>query len=444
MVPHPNMLWLVGLGLVPLTALIAWSPAFAQIAGPFALLLIALACLDAVLSRDLASHFTITMPPLTRMTRGQADQIRIKIKSTRGDKRSFRIALEGGSALNSDTPDIRGLTLNEQELVNNWHCTPHARGQFKLPFAHLETPSMFRLWMIRYAHPVNAEVRVFPDLRDQRKKASSLFLRRQQDGIASIRQMGKGREFEMLREYVRGDSYEDIHWRSTAKRRQPITKTYQIERTQEIYVMIDVSRLSGKPMHTPDGEPAEPVLERFIQSAMLLQQAAAQQGDLFGLVVFSNKIDRFVRARGGKTHYTSCAEALYTLQPRKVSPDFESVFAFIRTRLRKRALMIFLTDLEDPVIAETFVKNTEMISHQHLVFANVMTDPEVEPIFGQCEVNSNIDLYARLARHLQWKNTRELGLELSRKGVHFNQMDEVNATTQVISQYMQVKQRQLL
>ena len=370
--------------------------------------------------------------------------MRIKVRSTSNKQRTFRLALENAEPLSPDEKEISGRAVPKQDLVIDWLCTPAKRGRILLPYAHVETPSTLRLWMIRHAHPIETEVRVFPDLSDQRKKASGVFLRRQQDGIANLRQMGKGREFEMLREYVHGDSYEDIHWRSTAKRRVPVTKVYQIERTQEVYVFIDVSRLSGKPMHATDGNEAEPVLERFIQSAMLLQQAAAQQGDLFGLVVFSDSIDRFVRARGGKTHYTACAEALYTLQPRKVSPDYESVFSFVRTRLRKRALLIFLTDLEDPVIAETFVKNAEMISRQHLVFANVMTDPEVEPVFGQTDVNTTSDLYQRLARHLQWKNTRELGLELSRKGVHFNQMEEVGATTQVISQYMQVKQRQLL
>ena len=58
--------------------------------------------------------------------------------------------------------------------------------------------------------------------------------------------MGKGREFEKLREYVRGDSLNDIHWKATAKRGHPVTKEYQIERTQEVYIAIDASRMSGR------------------------------------------------------------------------------------------------------------------------------------------------------------------------------------------------------
>ena len=63
-------------------------------------------------------------------------------------------------------------------------------------------------------------------------------------GVHAQRQVGQGREFEKLREYAPGDSYIDIHWKATAKRGRPVTKLYQVERTQEVYVIIDASRLA--------------------------------------------------------------------------------------------------------------------------------------------------------------------------------------------------------
>ena len=68
--------------------------------------------------------------------------------------------------------------------------------------------------------------------------------------------IGKGREFEKLREYIPGDSYDEIHWKATAKRGRPVTKVFQIERTQEVYVVIDASRLSAlqPPVRNPKSE----------------------------------------------------------------------------------------------------------------------------------------------------------------------------------------------
>ena len=76
-------------------------------------------------------------------------------------------------------------------------------------------------------------------------------------------------------------------------------------------------------------------------AALLLAMAAEQQADQFGLIVFSDRVLDFVRARSGQAHFDACRDRLYTVQPQDVSPDFEEVCTFIRLRLRKRALLIF-------------------------------------------------------------------------------------------------------
>src|SRR6058998_1540889 len=56
-------------------------------------------------------------------------------------------------------------------------------------------------------------------------------------------------------------------------------------------------------------------LERFVTAALVLGLAAEQQGDLFGLLTFTDKVDNFIRARNGQAHYGLCRDALYTLEP---------------------------------------------------------------------------------------------------------------------------------
>ena len=66
-----------------------------------------------------------------------------------------------------------------------------------------------------------------------------------------------------------------------------------------------------------------------------------------GMLTFSDRVHEFVRARNGQAHYSLCRDALYTLQPKIVTPDFDELCAFIRLRLRRRALLVFLTALDD-------------------------------------------------------------------------------------------------
>src|SRR5207237_5864170 len=113
-------------------------------------------------------------------------------------------------------------------------------------------------------------------------------------------------------------------------------------------------------------------MERVVTAALILCLATEQQGDQLGLVTFSDRVLSFVRARSGQAHYDACRDRLYTLPPQSVTPDFDDLTSFIRLRLRKRALLIFLTALDDPMLAESFAKAMELICRQHLILVNML------------------------------------------------------------------------
>jgi uncharacterized protein (DUF58 family) len=282
-------------------------------------------------------------------------------------------------------------------------------------------------------------------------------------GLHAQRQVGKGRDFEKLREYVAGDSFDEIHWKATARRGKPITKVFQIEKTQEVYVIVDASRLSARPAPgsqpkaqipaLPNGnlqsknlniESQNSILERFVTAALVLGLAAEQQGDLFGLLTFSDKVEKFVRAKNGQAHYSACRDALYTLQPKIVTPDFDELCTFIRLRLRRRALLLFLTSLDDPAHAESFVRNIELIRRQHVVLVNMLQPPGASSLFTNPNLGSMDELYQHLGGHLLWQKLRELGKVLQRRGVQFSLLQNERLSAELVSQYLSIKQRQLL
>ena len=190
--------------------------------------------------------------------------------------------------------------------------------------------------------------------------------------------------------------------------------------------------------------PGTSTLERFVTAALVLGLAAEQQGDLFGLLTFTDRVGKFVRARNGKAHYSACRDALYTLQPQIVSPDYDEVCTFIRLRLRRRALLVFLTSLDDPVVADSFVKNMDLIRRQHLVLVNMLQPPGVAEVFTNPNIAVMDDLYQHLGGHLLWHNLRELEKVLQRRGVHFSLLQNEKLSAELVSQYLGVKRRQLL
>lgn len=423
------------------------------------------AAIDAAIATRLLDGFTLELPPLVRVSLHRNAMIELIIAHPAGPPIPLRLGLEWPTALKvADDEQTVRLPADTERCFVTWNVEPVQRGKFQVHRARLETPSRLGFWGVRRTLPVQCEVQIYPNLQRDRKHLAALFLNRGAMGLHAQRQIGKGRDFEKLREYIAGDSYDEIHWKATAKRHHPVTKIFQIERTQEIYVILDNSRLSARRKKTDAAnlpatkatpaavtspgaaqEKDSETLERFIQAALILAQAAERQGDLFGLITFSGQPGTFLRARHGHAHYAACRDALYTLQPENVSPDFDEIVSFLRTRLRRRALLVFLTSLDDPVLAETFTRNMALLARQHLVLVNQILPDGVAPLFRQADDVAELDdLYRHLGGHLQWQRLQELQRILQHRGVRFSLLEHEQLATELVSQYLGVKQRQLI
>jgi uncharacterized protein (DUF58 family) len=211
-----------------------------------------------------------------------------------------------------------------------------------------------------------------------------------------------------------------------------------VERTREVYAIIDASRLSGRSLGGATH------LDRFVSAALILDRAAEQQDDLFGLAAFSDRVHRFLRAGRGSAHYGACRDALYRLEPNPVAPDFDELFSTLRLRLRRRSLLVFLTELDDPVAAEKFARNVGLLARQHLVMVNMIRPSGVRPLFSGEAVNSPGDVINELAGHLRWQKLRELERSLAILGVHFSLLNASGLSRELAAQYARLKQMQAL
>lgn len=448
-VPRSRLLWWVGCLLVPLSALAAAQPESTATLCAIGLLVLMVPVLDAALALSRRRDLDASLPESVRMTRGGEGQVQVEIANPSGKARRVRVALPLPVDLGCETDDMTvSLPPGSKWATVRFDCVPRRRGLFTLDRCYLGLTSPLGFWLQRVEARTSSQIRVYPGLQHERKSLAGLFLNRGGFGVHVQRQVGQGREFEKLREYIPGDAYDEIHWKATAKRGRPVTKMYQLERTQEVYVIVDSSRLSARTHSWPAGGEDEPIpptsLERFLTAALIMGMVAERQGDLFGVMSFSDGVDSFVRAKGGQAHYRACRDALYTLQPRVVTPDFSEVFTFIRSRLRRRALLVFLTNLDDPILSENFAAGVGLIARQHLVLVNMIQPPGIARIFSDPTAQSLPDVYAHLGGHLQWQKLREFQNALRRRGVRFQLLPNETFCPQLVSQYVNVKQRQLL
>ena len=442
-VPRTRLLLWIALIVLPFAAAGATVPgAFiistVCIGGLFAAVLV-----DALFSFGQLTGIRVQLPEVVRLQKDRPGVLEVRIHNESLAARLLRIGFAFPREIVPETDD-RTLMLPPDAALSrlDWTATPNRRGQYFLERAYLEAVSPLGFWAIRSGQALRSELRVYPNLFDERKNVAALFLRRGQIGVHAQRLAGQGRDFEKLREYVSGDSYDEIHWKASAKRGHPVTKVFQIERTQEVYVIVDASRLTAREIDLDNSRTT--ALERFVTAALILGLAAEQQGDQFGLITFSDRVLSFVRAKSGQAHYDACRDRLYTLHPQGVTPDFEELCSFIRLRLRKRALLIFLTALDDPMLAESFARASELISRQHLILVDMLQPIGANPLFTDENVASIDDLYRRLGGHLQWSQLRELENVLRRRGVRLSLLDPGRLAAQLIAQHADIKRRQLL
>ncbi len=442
LVPSARALWLifyvalVAVGAGPLPELQpVW---FLSLAGALLALLA-----DAVVSWQRAQPPKFFVPPVLRFMRDRPGVIPVTFENRGQQARRVRFALGLPAEFTSEVEDVWvDLPAGASRASVAWRCIPTRRGQFEGMVGCIEAGSVLGLWHLRARATLSSELRVHPNLLAERKSLAALFLARGRPGARIQRTLGRGREFEKLREYLPGDGYDEVHWKATAKRGLPVTKVFQAERTQEIYVVIDASRLSARPV--VHGGVEQTALERYVTSALVLLTAAEHQGDKFGLVTYDDRVRISVRAGSGTRHYAACREAMLGLHPSDATPDVAEIMRHLRAQFRRRALLFFLTDLTDPVLAEDFARHVRFVARQHLVLAGQLRAPEISPLFSGAEVTTDAEIYGRLAGHTRWAETRALAQKLKPLGVTAVLLENETMAAQLIEHYLQVKRRQAL
>jgi uncharacterized protein (DUF58 family) len=478
--------------IAPRTNLVAWAAAIilplsilAGVVGSLrsisvlGIAVFALASLvDLLLGLGKYRPLEFQIPPVNRVTAGRGFELGLKLSGTGLRGGTIRFGLDLPPTVKADQSSI--VLRIKGDLVNLLipvKAVAEQRGAYPINRLFFDWVSPARFWVFREERPLKSELRVYPDLALEGRKIAH-FLNRGGFGVHRQRQIGRGREFEKLREYEPGDSFDSIHWKAAAKRHKPITKVFQVEKSQEVYLAIDSSRLSSRSIPTSSApisssfsssssssivvqpsfrqaseteeprragdRPHQTILERFIAAALLAGATAERQGDLFGLITFSDKVDQMARARSGSLHFNHCRDLLVNLQPKLVAPDFEDIAATLLNRLTKRSLLVFLTSLDDSVTGENFLLAARFLARRHLVMAIMLLPPGTQPLFSAPGVEHTDQIYENIAGHLRWAKLQELRKQLLQAGVRFHLAPDQNFTLTVVSEYLATKRRQLL
>lgn len=178
-------------------------------------------------------------------------------------------------------------------------------------------------------------------------------------GIRLRQRRGEGLEFNQLREYREGDSLRQVDWKATSRLGKLISREYQDERDQQIVFLIDC----GRRMHAKDGELSH--FDHTLNAVLLLSYVALRQGDAVGLMGFGGD-SRFLPPRKGAHQINQILETVYDLQAGMNSPDYAAAASSLLTQLKKRSLVILVSNLRDED-NEELLPALQILRRKHLV-----------------------------------------------------------------------------
>jgi len=288
----------------------------------------------------------------------------------------------------------------------------------------------------RFRLPLPWDVVVYPPLVSVRLRASvAEALRRRDAGSKPIRQLGEGRLFESLREWVPGDDLRHIDWKATARRGKVITRQYEAERRQQVLLVLDTGRLM-----TADVAAGVARLDFAVQAALELAYAAAQHDDNVGIMTFADGVQHFVAPERGRTGVRRVLDVLAEVQPKLVEPDYPGAFRYLAARNRKRALTVLFTDVIDRFASDALVANVATLRPRHLPLAVTLRNPELDAAATQRPATPRDAFRKAAAEELLHAREEALG-HMRRAGVLVIDVTPERAAQAVVAKYLDLKRR---
>jgi uncharacterized protein (DUF58 family) len=241
-----------------------------------------------------------------------------------------------------------------------YRLRPIARGDISFGRIQLRLRSPFGLWQVRRYAGQPETARVYPDF----AKLTSFALlaidhRLSQIGVLQRRRRGQGMDFHQLREYREGDVQRQIDWKASARMQRVISRDYQDERDQQIVLLLDC----GRRMSAQDDALSH--FDHVVNSALLLAYVGLRQGDAVGLLTMSGPA-RWLAPRKSRATVNTILNGVYDLQPTISSSDYHLAALDLMQRVRKRALVVVLSNLRDED-DDTLAPALQLLRSRHLV-----------------------------------------------------------------------------
>jgi len=152
---------------------------------------------------------------------------------------------------------------------------------------------------------------------------------------------GRGMAFSEVREYIPGDDIRTIDWNVTARFNTPYVKVFEEERELNVVLLVDVSA-SGN-----FGTQKQSKQDLITELCAVIAFSASTNNDKIGVIFFSDKIEKFIPPKKGKTHILRIIRELINFEPQNKGTNVTLALKFLTNAIKKRSIAFVISDFID-------------------------------------------------------------------------------------------------
>jgi uncharacterized protein (DUF58 family) len=381
--------------------------------------------------------FTRNMPE--KFSNGDENKVSIYIKNNHFFPVNATIIDEIPSQFQIRNYAISVFLRPREERHFEYKLKPNHRGEYEFGKANVYIANTIGLLNRRFVfHEKPVKMPVYPSFLNIRKfEFLAISNRLTEAGIKRIRKIGQHSEFDQIREYVTGDDYRSINWKSTAKKGKLMANQYQDERSQQIFNLIDMGRVMKMPFEHMS------LLDYAINSSLVLANTALIKHDKTGLITFNTSIDTFFPAERRNNTLVKMMEILYKQETLFAESNYELLFVTIKRRIPHRSLLILYTNFESLTSLSRQLPFLQGLARNHLLLVVIFENSEIAD-FRLQEARTLEEIYTQTiaAKFIHDKNL--IVKELNNHGILSVLTLPQDLSVKLVNKYLELKDRNLI
>lgn len=315
---------------------------------------------------------------------------------------------------------------------------PVKRGEYSFGAVNVLVTSPLALVSRRFKFDQDKMVPVYPSYIQMRKyELLAISQNLQNTGIKKIRRIGHNQEFELIKDYVSGDDFRTVNWKATARRSKLMVNQYQDERSQQMYSLIDKSRVMQMPFEGLS------LLDYAINASLVISNIAIKKSDKAGLVTFQAKVNTLLPAAKRNNQMSIIQENLYRQKTAFVESDYSALYVSLRKALSQRSLLLLFTNFESVFSLQRQLPFLISLAKQHLLVVIFFENTELAKLIDEPTSDLRQVYHQTIAERLAYEK-KLIVKELQKHGIQSILTPPQKLTINTINKYLELKARNLI